>query len=65
MLLASSDVLNPANERNNPDGSTTFGNYSRPDSGRPTYWRLIVNGNGGFSNAGKLYSDWLFRADRL
>ena len=57
-------VLNPANERNNPTGSTTFGNYFQPQAGR-TYWQLIVNGNGGFSNAGKLYSDWLFRAARL
>jgi len=56
-------VLNPAVQRNNPDGFTNFGNYLQHD-GRD-YWSLIADFNSSYTNIDTFYTNWVTRASQL
>lgn len=58
-------VLNVASQRNNPSGTTRFGNHIRTNASlRPTYWVLTLTGNR-YPGFDVLYTDWIKRANSL
>jgi hypothetical protein len=56
---------NPANERDNPSTSNTYGRYYQPDLNR-TYWQLYKESfQNLIGNSNSVYDEWLMRADKL